>query len=326
MSDAPLLRIRGLKVVFPSEAGMIRAVEGIDLQIGRGECVALVGESGCGKTVTSQALMRLLLSPPAVVSTDEHLFEGEEISAHGNRRMQQIRGSRMSMVFQDAMTSLNPVMTAGHQIDEVFIRHRGLSKSDARSASIDTLRQVGVPAPERRYHSFPHQLSGGMRQRVLIAMAFACKPALMVADEPTTALDVTIQAQILELIGRLRDENNMSVLLITHDLSVVSNMADRVYVMYSGKIVETGATETVFERPRHPYTFGLLRSVPRLNEKVDRFVQIPDTVPHPIHKPNGCYFHPRCDRAIERCRSEMPALTAASARELRCWNPLGGEP
>lgn len=325
----PLLAVGGLKVVFPTEGGLIRAVEGVDIRIGRGECVALVGESGCGKSVTSLALLRLLQSPPAVVSVDEHRFEGTDISGFSNRRMQDLRGSRMSMVFQDAMTSLNPVMTAGRQIDEVFIKHQHMSAAQAREASIETLRLVGVPAPERRYHSFPHQLSGGMRQRVLIAMAFACKPALMVADEPTTALDVTIQAQILDLMRRLQVEHDMSLLLITHDLSVVANMADRVYVMYSGKIVENGPTREVFTTPVHPYTRGLLQSVPRLSERRRRFVQIPDTVPHPLHKPTGCYFHPRCDRVIDQCRVQMPALREvddAPGRWSRCWNPgPGGE-
>jgi len=316
------MEVRGLKVVFPTEGGLIRAVEGVDIDIHAAECVALVGESGCGKSVTSLALLRLLQSPPAAISVDQHRFDGEDIRSYPNRKMQELRGSRMSMVFQDAMTSLNPVMTAGRQIDEVFLRHRGMSTSQAREASIETLRQVGVPAPERRYHSFPHQLSGGMRQRVLIAMAFACRPALMVADEPTTALDVTIQAQILDLIRRLRDENNMSLLLITHDLSVVANMADTVYVMYSGKIVERGPTREVFTTPVHPYTRGLLESVPRLSERRRRFVQIPDTVPHPLHKPAGCYFHPRCERALDVCRQTMPALLAEdSARLVRCWNP-----
>lgn len=322
MTESPVMSIRGLKVVFPSDAGLIRAVEGVDLDIGVGECVALVGESGCGKTVTSLALLRLLDSPPAVVGSDRHAFGGDDIRQYTRKQMQSLRGSRMSMVFQDAMTSLNPVMIAGKQIDEVFIRHRGMSRRQARAASIEALRQVGVPAPERRYHSFPHELSGGLRQRVLIAMAFACRPSLIVADEPTTALDVTIQAQILDLIDTLKTEHQTAVLLITHDLGVVANMADRVFVMYSGKIVEVGATREVFDRPRHPYTVGLLRAVPRLTEKNRRFVQIPDTVPHPVHKPAGCYFHPRCPIAEDRCRSEMPPLVSdGGGRQVRCWYP-----
>ncbi|MFP4441949.1 MAG: ABC transporter ATP-binding protein [Spirochaetia bacterium] len=321
MTD-PLLKVRGLKVMFPSAAGFIRAVEGVDMDIRRGECTALVGESGCGKSVTSMSILRLLQSPPALISVKEQIFDGQDISAFSNARMQNMRGSRMSMVFQDAMTSLNPVMTAGKQIDEVFIKHRNMSTREAKKASIETLRQVGVPAPEKRYHSFPHQLSGGMRQRVLIAMAFACKPALMVADEPTTSLDVTIQAQILDLMDHLKTEFSMALLLITHDLSVVANMADTVYVMYSGKIVERGKTGEVFSQPRHPYTVGLIRSVPKLSETRKRFTQIPDTVPHPIMKPEGCYFHPRCEQATDICREKMPVLeTREPGRQVRCWHP-----
>ncbi len=321
MTDT-LLKVRGLKVLFPSAAGCIRAVEGVDMDIRRGECTALVGESGCGKSVTSMSILRLLQSPPALISVKEQIFDGQDISASSNTKMQNMRGSRMSMVFQDAMTSLNPVMTAGKQIDEVFIKHQNMGKREAKKASIETLRQVGVPAPEKRYHSFPHQLSGGMRQRVLIAMAFACKPALMVADEPTTSLDVTIQAQILDLMDHLKTEFSMALLLITHDLSVVANMADTVYVMYSGKIVERGKTGEVFTRPKHPYTAGLIRSVPKLSETRKRFTQIPDTVPHPIMKPKGCYFHPRCERASEICREKMPVIeTLQPERQVRCWHP-----
>ncbi len=316
-----LLRVRNLKVIFPSEQGIIRAVEGIDLDIARGQCAALVGESGCGKSVTSLAVMKLLQTPPALIEADELRFQGQDIRKKSGTEMQDLRGSSMSMVFQDAMTSLNPVMTAGDQIDEVFIKHRKMGRREARAASIETLRQVGVPAPDKRYHSFPHQLSGGMRQRVLIAMAFACRPQLMVADEPTTSLDVTIQAQILDLLSGLQQEHDMSLLLITHDLSVVAHMAETVYVMYSGKIVETGGVGEVFSRPLHPYTMGLLRSVPRLDEKFERFLQIPDTVPHPVNKPAGCYFHPRCGRTVDRCRTLMPPLEEAEeGRLVRCWN------
>jgi oligopeptide/dipeptide ABC transporter ATP-binding protein len=316
-----LLKVRGLKVMFPSDVGFIRAVEGIDLDIKKGECVALVGESGCGKSVTSLALMKLLSTPPALISVNEMIFKGEDISACSDRKMQEVRGRVVSMVFQDPMTSLNPVMTVGKQIDEVFRRHKGLRGDEVKKSSIEVLRSVGVPDPEKRYHNFPHELSGGMRQRVLIAIAFACEPDLIIADEPTTALDVTIQAQILDLLMELKRKNNMSLLLITHDLSVVANMADRVYVMYSGKIVENGSVREIFKKPLHPYTLGLLKSVPRITDTDERFTQIPDVVPHPIRKPAGCYFHPRCGMADEKCRTHMPGLEIIDgSREIRCWN------
>lgn len=317
-----LYRVRGLKVVFPDENGLIRAVEGIDLDIPKGKCVALVGESGCGKSVTALALMKLLPVPPALISVNEMTFKGVDISGYIDREMEEIRGNRLSMVFQEPMTALNPVMTVGRQIDEVLIRHNKVKPEDARQHSIELLKEVGVPAPEKRYSEFAHQLSGGMRQRVLIAMAFACEPDLLIADEPTTALDVTIQAQIIDLIKDLSRNNQMSILLITHDLGVVANMADIVYVMYSGKIVEQGTVEQLFQRPLHPYTQGLINSVPSLEGSFgERFIQIPHAVPHPIKKPQGCYFHPRCDYATDQCRLAMPALEQAGEnRAVRCWN------
>lgn len=317
-----LLEVKGLKIMFPDRRGFIKAVEGIDLEIEKGESVAIVGESGCGKSVTALAIMKLLPVPPALISVDSIVLAGEDISSYKDSEMQNIRGNKMSMVFQNPMTSLNPVMTIGKQIDEILIRQKGLSAAEAKGRSIEVLRKVGVPAPEKRYHDFPHQLSGGMKQRVLIAIAFACEPDLMIADEPTTALDVTIQAQILDLLVDLKDRNKMSLLLITHDLSVVANMADSVYVMYSGQIVERGTVEEIFSNPLHPYTNGLLRSVPSLDDDFgERFVQIPDTVPHPINKPKGCYFHPRCEMASEKCKHQKPILeNIGEKRDVRCWN------
>lgn len=324
--DNNLLMVKGLKVIFPAEGGLIKAVEGIDIEIERGKCVALVGESGCGKSVTSLAIMRLLKTPPALVKADEITFDGKNLLELSDSQMQGIRGRELSMVFQDAMTSLNPVMQIGKQINEVFIHHKKLDKKQAREASIETLRKVGVPSPEKVFSYFPHQLSGGMKQRVLIAMAFACKPSLIIADEPTTALDVTIQAQVLELLAELQKSHNTSLLLITHDLSVVANMAEIVYVMYSGKIVEKGTIRQLFKNPLHPYTKGLLGSVPKLNEKYDRFIQIPDTVPHPMFKPNGCYFHPRCNCATDICKTKMPSLrTLEDGRQIRCFNVCNAE-
>lgn len=318
-----LYRVRGLKVIFPDERGFIRAVEGIDIDIPKGKCVALVGESGCGKSVTSLALMKLLPVPPALISVDEMTFKGIDIASYSDKQMEDMRGNRMSMVFQDPMTSLNPVMSVGRQIDEVLIRHNKAGKEDAKKKSIELLRKVGVPAPEKRYDEFSHQMSGGMRQRILIAAAFACEPDLLIADEPTTALDVTIQAQIIDLIKELTRNNNMSILLITHDLGVVANMADIVYVMYSGKIVESGMMQDVFGNPFHPYTKGLLNSVPSILEGSigERFTQIPHAVPHPIKKPKGCYFHPRCGYVTERCKERMPVIESIGEdRSIRCWN------
>ena len=318
-----MLKVRNLKVIFPSSAGVIRAVEGIDIDINKGECVAVVGESGCGKSVTSLAVMRLLNSPPAIMRVDELKLDGEELKDLSDRKMQEIRGKNISMIFQDAMTALNPVMTIGKQIDEVYIRHGNLSKKKAKEASIKALELVGVPEPASRYRNFPHQLSGGMRQRVLIAMAFACMPKLIIADEPTTALDVTIQAQVLDVLSDMQRMHKVSLLLITHDLSVVSNMADVIYVMYSGKIVEKATVKQLFLSPYHPYSVGLLASVPKLSDTGHKFVQIPDSVPHPMFKPTGCYFHPRCEYATDQCKKEMPPLLdLEESRQVRCWHSL----
>ncbi|MBP3437052.1 MAG: ABC transporter ATP-binding protein [Clostridia bacterium] len=317
------LTLRNLKVIFPNEAGVIRAVEGIDLDIKPGECVALVGESGCGKSMTSLAIMKLLSSPPAMIRVDELKLNGEDLTLLSEQKMQSIRGSQMSMIFQDAMTALNPVMTVGRQLDEIFMRHSNMKRKEAKEHSIKALAMVGVPSPELRYKDFPHQLSGGMRQRVLIAMAFACQPKLIIADEPTTALDVTIQAQVLELLSDMQRKHNTSLLLITHDLSIVANMADRIYVMYSGKIVETANAYELFKKPLHPYTEGLLGAIPRLSDDHHEFIQIPDSVPHPMFKPQGCYFHPRCRYATEECKCDMPPLREiAPGHCVRCFHPL----
>jgi len=322
MNEA-MLDVRNLKVAFPNAAGVIRAVEGIDLAVGKGECVALVGESGCGKSVTAMAIMRLLRTPPSVSRIDRLALDGVDLSRRTEREMGSIRGKDMALIFQDAMTALNPVMTVGRQIEEVYRRHTRIGKKEARQRTIRALELVGVPEAGSRVNSYPHQLSGGMRQRVLIALAFACVPKLIIADEPTTSLDVTIQAQVLDLLKDMQVEHSVSALLITHDLSVVAHMADTVYVMYSGKMVERTAVQELFLEPRHPYTQGLLASVPKLSDEEQVFVQIPDTVPHPMHKPSGCYFHPRCSYASDRCKERMPRLEMADAgRQLRCWHPL----
>lgn len=321
--NGPMLEVKNLKVVFPTAEGVLPAVEGIDLEVGKGECVALVGESGCGKSVTSLAIMRLLNTPPALVRADRIVLDGEEIQDYGDEKMQELRGKSLAMIFQDAMTALNPVMTVGKQMDEMFLRHENMTKKAARKATVKALELVGVPEARSRANSFPHQLSGGMRQRVLIAMAFACMPKLIIADEPTTALDVTIQAQVLDVLRDMQKMHGQSLLLITHDLSVVAHMADVVYVMYSGKIVERAPMKDLFHAPLHPYTVGLMGSVPRLSDCHRRFTQIPDAVPHPLNKPAGCYFHPRCARATEECRKRMPPLVSLEGgRLVRCWNPL----
>jgi oligopeptide/dipeptide ABC transporter ATP-binding protein len=325
-----LLEIEQLKILFASPGGFIRAVEGIDIRIEEFESVALVGESGCGKSVTGFSVMRLLQEPPAIVRADKLLYNGGErgetdILKLSETGMQGLRGHDISMVFQEPASALNPVMTVGSQLDEVFIR-QGIKGKTAAAASVELLKSVGISAPERRYKQYPHELSGGMKQRVLIAMATACRPKLLIADEPTTALDVTIQAQILNLIKELREKNRMALLLITHDLGVVAHNASRVYVMYCGKIVEHGAVRDVLLNPLHPYTQGLIWAVPRVSGEKERFKQIPLSVPHPAQKPAGCYFHPRCDRACDICRRHMPPLVKQKdGREVRCWMCKGDD-
>lgn len=315
-----VLDIKNLKVIFPNEAGIIRAVEGIDLKIDKGKCVALVGESGCGKSVTSLASMKLLDNTGAVVRADRMELCGTDIRSLSDKEMQNFRGKKISMIFQDALSALNPVMTVGKQLDEIYIRHMNVSKKKAKAHSIEALKLVGVPDPVIRYKAFPHELSGGMRQRVLIAMAFACSPELIIADEPTTALDVTIQAQVLDVLVGLQKSQDTALLLITHDFSVVVHMADEICVMYCGKIVERAPARELFKQPLHPYTKGLIGSVAKMEDKKGAFVQIPDSLPSPMNKPQGCYFHPRCPCAKEQCRKCMPPMqTLESGRQVRCW-------
>lgn len=316
-----ILDIKNLEVVFPTSQGPLRAVEGIDLEVEQGKCVAIVGESGCGKSVTSLATMKLLDTAHANVKADKMELDGMDITALSDKQMQKYRGSKISMIFQDALSALNPVMTVGKQLDEIFRFHLKLSKKEAKARSIEALRMVGVSDPEMRYKAYPHELSGGMRQRVLIAMAFACNPELIIADEPTTALDVTIQAQVLKILGDMQRENGTALILITHDLSVVVHMADEICVMYCGKIVEKATKYDLFKTPLHPYTQGLIASVAKMNDEKGEFVQIPDSLPNPMHKPAGCYFHPRCPYATDKCRQEMPDIeTLDNGRQVRCWN------
>ncbi len=313
------LSIRGLTVSFPGPAGRMRVIEDVSLDIGRGEIVGLVGESGSGKSVTALATMRLL-APTARVDAGSVLLGDRDLARLSKDGLLKVRGADMAMVFQEPMTSLNPLFRAGFQIGETLEAHLGLSRAEARERAITLMHAVGIPAPEQRVDDYPHQLSGGMRQRVMIAMAMACSPKVLLADEPTTALDVTIQAQILALVRRLRDDTGMGVLLITHDLGVVAGMANRVVVMYAGLVMEEAPVRALYAAPLHPYTRLLLKSIPRVGIKAERLHQIPGTTPPPSRFPAGCRFHPRCPDAIDQCRSQLPPLeTLADGRRVRCW-------
>ncbi len=296
------------------------AVDGVDLSVERGRTLGIVGESGCGKSVTALSVMGLVPQPPGRIAGGEVLFEGEDLLKLAPRRMRDLRGDKLSMIFQEPMSSLNPAFQVGEQIAEVLLRHRNLSRKDADEKSIEMLRRVRIPSPERRAHDYPHQLSGGMRQRVMIAMALACNPRLLIADEPTTALDVTIQAQILELMRALRAELGTAIILITHDLGVIAELADDVIVMYAGKVVERCPATSLFAEPQHPYTIGLLGSIPRLHLEQERLSAIEGIVPDAAAFPQGCRFHPRCPFAVEKCRTEQPLLKQIRVNHFAaCW-------
>ena len=322
----PLLRVEGLKTFYNTREGINRAVDGIDYEIGMGEVIGLVGESGCGKTVSALSIMRLIPSPPGRIETGRIELEGNDLLALGRGRMEEIRGKEISMIFQEPMTSLNPIFNIGEQISEAIRVHQGVGKKEALRNAVEMLKMVKMPHPEKRAYEYPHQLSGGMRQRAMIAMALSCGPKLLIADEPTTALDVIIQAQILELLLRLRQELGMAILLITHDLGVVAEVAERVLVMYLGKIVEAGGVRSIFHHSRHPYTIGLLGSVPQLGrgrgrgERRVRLQEIPGSVPNAYQLPKGCRFEPRCSHAIDVCRQEEPELKEIEeGHGVRCW-------
>lgn len=319
MMKTPLLEVRSLTTRFFTEDGVVRAVEDVSLEIFPGEILSLVGESGCGKSVTGLSLLRLIPIPPGKIAGGEILFEGRDLLRLDEREMERVRGNAISMIFQEPMTSLNPVFTIGNQIMEVLQLHQNLNKREARRKAIEMLDRVRIPFPEVRIDSYPHQLSGGMRQRAMIAMALSCQPKLLIADEPTTALDVTIQAQVLRLLREIQREMGMAVMLITHDLGVVSEIADRVAVMYAGRIVESGPIEAIFGEMRHPYTRGLLESIPLLEEKKRRLNAIPGQVPNPMNLPSGCKFHPRCYLMIEDCQREEPPLFQVNGNHFsRC--------
>ncbi len=304
-----LVSIRGLKTNFYTYVGVVKALDGIDLDIFKNETLGLVGETGCGKSVTALSVIRLIQWPPGRIDEGQIIFDGKDLLKLSNKEMQEIRGNKISMIFQEPMTSFNPVFTIGEQISEVLILHQKMDRKTAYEKAVEMLAFTGIPAPERVAKSFPHELSGGMLQRAMISMALACKPALLIADEPTTALDVTIEAQILELMKDLKNKTGASILMITHDLGIIAEVCDRVGVMYAGTIVELGSVKSIFDRPLHPYTLGLINSIPKMNQKKGvRLDTIPGSVPNLIYPPTGCRFNPRCSKVMDICRREKPKL------------------
>ena len=316
----PLLEVRDLRTHFTTDTGEFRAVDGVSFSLAPGRTLGIVGESGCGKSVTALSIMGLIPQPPGRIAGGQILFEGADLLELSPAEMRERRGNRLSMIFQEPMTSLNPAFTVGEQIVEGILRHRDVTKQQAKEHAIEMLRRVRIPSPERRFEEYPHKLSGGMRQRAMIAMALACDPRLLIADEPTTALDVTIQAQILDLMRQLRDETQAAIIMITHDLGVIAEIAHEVIVMYAGRIVERAEVASLFREPQHPYTIGLLGSIPKLTTEQPRLTTIEGMVPNPMAMPQGCRFHPRCPFATDECRRDEPEL-----REVRpghfaaCW-------
>lgn len=317
--STPILEVKGLKTVFHTEAGTVHAVDGLDFTLHENETLAIVGESGCGKSVASLSILRLIASPPGEIVSGQILYKGQDLLKLTKKEMVALRGNEISMIFQEPMTSLNPVFTIGYQLMDPFIFHKKCKKEEAAKLALEMLKKVGIPSPENVMHYYPHQLSGGMRQRVMIAMALACEPSILIADEPTTALDVTIQAQILELIANLKDKENTSVILITHDLGIVAQIAQNIMVMYAGQCIEYAPTKTLFENPLHPYTRGLLKSIPNVSQKVDMLYSIKGTVPDSISYPPGCRFYDRCEENAPMCRECAQALLEVEAGHwIRC--------
>ena len=320
----PLIQLKNLTTHFCTPEGVVKAVERVSFGIDKGRTLGVLGESGCGKSVTALTIMRLIPDPPGKILEGKIEFEGSDLLKISPAAMRQVRGKDIAMIFQEPMTSLNPVYTIGDQIAETYVIHQGMGKPEAFQRASEMLRLVGIPAPERRVHEYPHQLSGGMRQRAMIAMAMACRPKLLIADEPTTALDVTIQAQILDLMLGLQEEVGMAIMMITHNLGVIAEVSDQVVVMYAGEVVEYSPLDALFLDPRHPYTIGLMRSIPRLGNKFKcgkkPLQEIPGLVPNLIRLPKGCLFAPRCDYALNRCRSQRPPLFALEAEHgAKCW-------
>ncbi|MBX2996839.1 MAG: ABC transporter ATP-binding protein [Bdellovibrionaceae bacterium] len=317
----PVLSVRNLETTFTTKLGPFRAVNGVSYDINAGETLGIVGESGCGKSVTSFSLMRLI-EKPGRITNGEAILNGRDLLKLSESEMEQVRGGEMAMIFQEPMTALNPVLTIGRQLDEQILKHRHVSKKEARDRSIEMLRLVGIPSPEKRYEAYAHQLSGGMRQRAMIAMALSCDPKFLIADEPTTALDVTIQAQILELIQDIQEKFNMTVQFITHDLGVISEISDRVMVMYGGQTCETATAKDIFNSPRHPYTVALINSRPKFGHRVDKLQTIEGSVPAPHELPRGCPFQNRCPNALEICKTNRPPLEKMGANLVACFNPM----
>ncbi len=320
MSRSPVLCVNGLRVEYPTRKGVVHAVAGISFDVAPGEIVALVGESGCGKTATAHSILRLI-APPGRVSAGEILFDGEDLQKVSLERMRQIRGNRISMIFQEPMSSLNPVQRIGDQVAEPILQHRLASRAEAWKRAAELLRRVNIPDPQARLYDYPHQFSGGMRQRVMIATAMACSPRLIIADEPTTALDVTVQAQIIELLRDAVQTDATGMLLITHNLSVVARYADRVNVMYGGEIIESASADELFEDPQHPYTRGLLNSVPSLTQALgERLIPIAGQPYDSLNRPGGCSFHPRCPSAMARCSTAAPPVVqSGNSHKVACW-------
>ena len=320
IAQDPLLEVRDLRTYFHTEEGVARAVDGVSFAVGRGQTLGLVGESGCGKSVSAFSIMRLVPDPPGRIEAGQILLRGRDLLALDEEEMSRVRGDDIAMIFQEPMTSLNPVLTCGFQIAEAVVLHQQVAMQEARGRAVEMLQLVGIPAPEQRIDEYPHQLSGGMRQRVMIAMALSCNPDVLIADEPTTALDVTIQAQILALLESLQESLQMAIVMITHDLGVIAETADQVAVMYAGQIVEYAETPSLFAHPRHPYTRGLLRSIPRLDAEQERLDIIPGVVPDSRAFPQGCRFAPRCPLADDHCRAEAPSLAEIEpAHWASCW-------
>lgn len=316
----PLLEVKGLSTYFYIDAGVVRAVDDVDFILEKGGILGIIGESGCGKTVTALSIIRLIPSPPGKIVAGQVLLEGEDLLKKSIAEMRMIRGNDISMIFQEPMTSLNPVFTIGNQIMETIRLHQKLSRRNASTKAIEMLKLVGIPSPKYCMNVYPHQLSGGMRQRIMIAMALSCNPRLLIADEPTTALDVTIQAQILTLLNKIREELSMPIIFITHDLGIIAELVEQVLVMYCGRIVERSDVKNLFANPLHPYTLGLMRAIPRIYEEVEHLEVIKGVVPNPDEMPLGCRFHPRCDMAEKRCSLEVPFLKEVNpGHYVACW-------
>ncbi|GAA2902998.1 ABC transporter ATP-binding protein [Streptomyces violaceus] len=311
----PLLEVRDLHVEFHTRDGVAKAVNGVNYSVSAGETLAVLGESGSGKSVTAQAIMGILDMPPGRIPKGEILFRGQDMLKMSNEERRKIRGSKIAMIFQDALSSLNPVLSVGYQLGEMFRVHQGMSKKDAKAKAIELMDRVKIPAAKERVGDYPHQFSGGMRQRIMIAMALALEPDLIIADEPTTALDVTVQAQVMDLLAELQREYNMGLILITHDLGVVADVADKIAVMYAGRIVETAPVHELYKRPAHPYTKGLLDSIPRLDQKGQELYAIKGLPPNLLRIPTGCAFNPRCPQAQDVCRTDIPALHPVAERD-----------